>query len=171
MNTSSQQRRHYLVARRFQLRFALQILLLLLFTSVVMGWTVYYSVWKASEGELNRLLEKERIDQADALQFRQAIRTGVGQRVAFRLGLLVFIAFVFTVFATHRMAGPIRHMEKSLENRLRGEPPEPIRLRRNDEFQALARLINEVLMQPRDPRVRGDDMKRGDDRKRGDADT
>jgi hypothetical protein len=146
MNKNGQQRRHYLVARRFQLRFALQILLLLLFTSLVIGWTVYYSVWNASEGELNRLLGEERIDQSDALQFRQAIRQGVGERVVFRLVLLVFIAFVFTVFATHRMAGPMRHMEKNLQSRLRGEPPEPIRLRRNDEFQDLARLINEVLI-------------------------
>ena len=144
MNHTNQQRRHYLIATRFQLRFALQILLLLIFTSVVIGWTVYYSVWRASEGQLQRLVESERIDQADALRFRQAIQKELGEKVLFRLLILIFIAFVFTVFATHRMAGPIRHMEKYLQARLRGEPAEPIRLRKTDEFQELADLINKV---------------------------
>jgi hypothetical protein len=146
MTNNSQQRRHYLIASRFQLRFALQILLLLIFTSMVIGWTVYYSVWNASEGQLQRLLGGERIDQADALRFREAIRTEIGEKVLLRLLLLIFIAFVFTVFATHRMVGPIRHMEKNLKACLRGEYSKPIRLRKTDEFQGLAKLINEALI-------------------------
>ena len=145
MSHNNQQRRHYLIATRFQLRFALQILLLLIFTSVVIGWTVYYSVWHASEGQLHRLVGAERIDQADALQFRQAIQKELGEKVLFRLLILIFIAFVFTVFATHRMAGPLRHMEKHLQARLRGERAEPIRLRKTDEFQELADLINKAM--------------------------
>ncbi len=145
MSPNSQQRRHYLIATRFQLRFALQILLLLIFTSVVIGWTVYYSVWHASEGQLQRLVGGERIDQADAHRFRQAIQEELGEKVLLRLLILIFIAFVFTVFATHRMVGPIRHMEKHLQTRLRGEPAEPIRLRKTDEFQDLAVLINRVM--------------------------
>ncbi len=146
MTNNSQQRRHYLIAYRFQLRFALQILLLLIFTSVVIGWTVYYSVWNASEGQLQRLLAEKRIDQADALRFRETIRTEIGEKVLLRLFLLIFIAFVFTVFATHRMVGPIRHMEQNLRACQRGGPPKPIRLRKTDEFQDLAKLINEAIL-------------------------
>ena len=146
MTNNNQQRRHYLIASKFQLRFALQILLLLVFTSMVIGWTVYYSVWNASEGQLQRLLGGERIDQADALRFWSAIREEVGEKVLLRLLLLIFIAFVFTVFATHRMVGPIRHMEKNIKACLRGEPPQPIRLRKTDEFQELAKLINEAIL-------------------------
>ena len=113
---------------------------------MVIGWTVYYSVWNASEGQLQRLLGGERIDQADALRFREAIRTEIGEKVLLRLFLLIFIAFVFTVFATHRMVGPIRHMERILRACLRGEPPKPIRLRKTDEFQDLAKLINEAIL-------------------------
>ena len=113
---------------------------------MVIGWTVYYSVWNASEGQLQRMLGAERIDQADALRFREAIRQEVGEKVLLRLLLLIFIAFVFTVFATHRMIGPIRHMEKNLRAYLRGEPSKPIRLRKTDEFQDLAKLINEALL-------------------------
>ena len=144
---NNQQRRRYLIARRFQLRFALQILLLLIFTSMVIGWTVYYSVWNASEAQLQRLLGGERIDQADALRFREALRTEVGEKVLLRLLLLIFIAFVFTVFSTHRMIGPIRHMERILKARLQGESANPIRLRKTDEFQDLAKLINEAILE------------------------
>ena len=154
MTKNNQQRRHYLIARRFQLRFALQILLLLVFTSMVIGWTVYYSVWNASEGQLQRLLGGERIDQADAVRFREAIRTEVGEKLLLRFLLLIFIAFVFTIFATHRMIGPIRHMESNLRACLRGEPPKPIRLRKTDEFQDLAKLINEALLKGQETEVR-----------------
>jgi hypothetical protein len=157
MNKNSQQRRHYLIAYRFQLRFALQILLLLIFTSMVIGWTVYYSAWNASEGQLDRLLGDERINQAEALQFRQVIRAELGEKVLIRLLLLIFIAFVFTVFATHRMVGPIRHMEKNLQSRLRGEPPRPIRLRKTDEFHELANLINRVLLEEQGNQGAGQD--------------
>jgi methyl-accepting chemotaxis protein len=154
MSQNNQKRRHYLIAYRFQLRFALQILLLLIFTSLVIGWTVYYSVWAASEAQLHELIGRERIDQADAVQFRQAIRKPVGEKVLLRLLLLIFIAFVFTIFATHRMVGPIRHMEKNLQARLRGDPVQPIRLRRTDEFHDLANLINHVLLQELKSRIR-----------------
>jgi len=149
MNHNNQKRRHYLISYRFQLRFALQTLLLLIFTSIVIGWTAYYSVWSASEAELQRLLTSERIDQAEVLQFRQAIRAEAGERVVFRLLLLIFIAFVFTVFATHRMAGPIRHIEKALRGHFRGDPFDPIKLRKTDEFQDLAGLINQLLASER----------------------
>ena len=146
MNTGNQKRRHYLIAYRFQLRFALYILALLIFTSMVIGWTVYYSAWHASEDQLQLLIAGERITQADALQIREAIRSALGDKVFFRLSLLIFIAFVFTVFATHRMVGPIRHIEKTLQSRLRGDPVKPIHLRKTDEFQNLAKLINRVLV-------------------------
>jgi hypothetical protein len=154
MNKNGQQRRHYLISYRFQLRFALQILVLLIFTSLVIGWTVYYSVWNASEGQLQRLLGGERIDQSDAMQFRNAIKKEMGEKVLFRLLLLIFIAFVFTVFTTHRMAGPIRHMEQNLQKRLRGETAEPIRLRKTDEFQTLAGLLNQVLQKEQGSQVK-----------------
>ena len=152
MSKPSQQRRHYLIASRFQIRFALQILLLLLFTSIVIGWTVYYSVWTASETQLHRLVADKKISQADALRFRQAIRTEPGERTLLRLVLLIFIAFVFTVFATHRMVGPIRHIENTLQRRLRGEPVKPIRLRKTDEFKELAQMINEALLGEKETR-------------------
>ncbi len=147
MSKSSRQRRHYLIASRFQIRFALQILLLLLFTSIVIGWTVYYSVWSASETQIQRLLVDKKINQADALRFRQALRKEPGERTLFRLLLLTFIAFVYTVFATHRMVGPIRHIEAVLQRRLRGEPVDPIRLRKTDEFKGLAEMINKALLE------------------------
>ena len=147
MSKPSQQRRHYLIASRFQIRFALQILLLLLFTSIVIGWTVYYAAWTASETQLQRLVVDKKINQADALRFRQAVRTELGEKTLLRLFLLIFVAFVFTIFATHRMVGPIRHIENTLQRRLRGEPIQPIRLRKTDEFQHLAEMINEVLLE------------------------
>ncbi len=139
------QRRRYLVSRRFQLRFALQVLLLLTFTSVVIGWTVYYPIWRISEHQLRQWVATERISPADAQAFHSAVRAELGRKLFPRFLLLLFISFVFTVFATHRIAGPILRMEESLRAHLKGRRVGPIRLRRGDEFHRLAGLINRAM--------------------------
>ncbi len=138
-------RRRYLVARRFQLRFALQTLLLLVLTSLVIGWSLYYGIWNASEEQLQLLMSQNLIDHEDALEFQKSIHSSLWERVLLRLLLLIFIAFVFTVFTTHRIAGPVSHMEGAVQDYLNGNPPRTIKLRKTDEFQNMAELLNDLM--------------------------
>jgi len=56
-------------------------------------------------------------------------------------GLLVALA---SMFLTHRFAGPLYRLEKSLEEMLRGNFNFEIRLRTHDEAKELAQMVNEL---------------------------
>jgi len=145
MNEENHQRRHYLIAYRFQLGFIFKIVLLVIFTSVVIGWSVYYKAWNVAEDQIEILLSRGHIDQEGAVQFRQAIRSSFYEKALLRFLLLIFIAFVPTIIMTHRLVGPIYHMEKTIQNFLDGKPVRPIKLRKKDEFHTLAALLNRVM--------------------------
>jgi methyl-accepting chemotaxis protein len=55
-------------------------------------------------------------------------------------GLIVILA---SIFLTHRFAGPVYRIEKSLEEMLKGNFDFEIRLRTNDEAKELAQMMNE----------------------------
>lgn len=59
------------------------------------------------------------------------------------------IGFVMSVLAgiyySHRLAGPIYRIRRTLRDALEGKAPEPIVLRKSDEFKELAEDINHLL--------------------------
>ena len=99
------------------------------------------------------MLGEERIDQADALRFRETIRTEIGEKVLLRLFLLIFIAFVFTVFATHRMVARFDTWRRTLKPVCAGSLRSRSAYGKRDEFQDLAKLTNEALLENSGVRV------------------
>lgn len=59
--------------------------------------------------------------------------------------LNIVVISIFNLFFSHKMAGPLYNMEKSLKNYIAGHRIHPIRLRKGDMFQELADLINQSL--------------------------
>ncbi|MDH3237417.1 MAG: hypothetical protein OEM42_04470 [Deltaproteobacteria bacterium] len=49
--------------------------------------------------------------------------------------------FFYTLIFSHRIAGPIHRINKALEMMLRGEFPKSITLRKGDQFQETAKLL------------------------------
>ena len=62
-------------------------------------------------------------------------------------GLIVLIptAAVFSIYLTHRMAGPLFRIEQIAREMIQGNLAIRIRLRKGDELKELAGLINEAL--------------------------
>ena len=62
-------------------------------------------------------------------------------------GLLVLIpaAAVFSIYLTHRVAGPLFRIELTAREMIRGNLALRIRLRKGDELHELAGLVNETL--------------------------
>ncbi len=62
-------------------------------------------------------------------------------------GLLVLIpaAALFSIYLTHRLAGPLFRVEHAARELIRGNLALRLRLRKGDELQELAGLINEAL--------------------------
>ncbi|MBL8020371.1 MAG: methyl-accepting chemotaxis protein [Leptospirales bacterium] len=59
--------------------------------------------------------------------------------------LNLVIIVVFSLFYSHSMAGPIHSIKMTLKDLAEGAPPRAIRIRKSDQFQDLAELLNEVV--------------------------
>ena len=61
------------------------------------------------------------------------------------LVVLIPAAAVFSIYLTHRLAGPLFRIEQTARELIRGNLALRIRLRKGDELHELAGLLNEVL--------------------------
>ena len=61
------------------------------------------------------------------------------------LAILIPAAAVFSIYLTHRLAGPVYRIEQTARELIRGNLALRIRLRKGDELHELAGLLNEVL--------------------------
>ncbi len=59
--------------------------------------------------------------------------------------LYLALITIFSVFKSHKMAGPIYSIKRSLQKIASGDPIEKIRIRKDDEFQELVDVLNEVI--------------------------
>jgi len=73
--------------------------------------------------------------------------------VARRINLIILIALPITLFViwimalelSHNIAGPIKRLEKELDEIIAGKEASPIKLREKDELKPLADRINRLL--------------------------
>ncbi len=64
--------------------------------------------------------------------------------------LNVIIVSLFSIFFSHKMAGPIKRIKNTLEAHNNHKPVNVIKLRKGDFFQDLAELINKALFKKSD---------------------
>ena len=65
----------------------------------------------------------------------------------FGIGILIIVVQIalLTIFFSHKLAGPVYRFEKMCHTLIEGNYTDKIYLRRGDEMQNLANLINEVI--------------------------
>lgn len=65
----------------------------------------------------------------------------------FGIGIFLIVVQIalLTIFFSHKLAGPIYRLEKTCHNLINGDYTEKIFLRKGDELQNLAGLLNEVI--------------------------
>ena len=67
--------------------------------------------------------------------------------------LNLIVISLFSVFFSHKMAGPVKRIKNTLEAYAKHAPVHPIKLRKGDFFQDLAELINQALLRRTDKDV------------------
>ena len=67
--------------------------------------------------------------------------------------LNLIVISLFSVFFSHKMAGPIKRIKNTLAAYSNHAPVHPIKLRKGDFFQDLAELINQALLRRTDKDV------------------
>jgi len=140
-------RNHIRVEKAFRLRQMRPVILLVLFsvlTSALVFGQFYSNILELfSGGDLPLYFTPEEIE---ALSARIP---GVRETVLKWLGLLALInlsvvLLAMTVF-THRLGGPIHHIKKQLALLGQGDFSGNVRLRKGDELQDLAALLNDSI--------------------------
>jgi len=69
----------------------------------------------------------------------------LAQTIWLALAVLIPTAAVFSIYLTHRLAGPLFRIEQTARELIRGNLALRIRLRKGDELHELAGLLNEVF--------------------------
>lgn len=128
-------RRNYFVKKRFQTRFSVYFLALLILEAILIGALFLY----VSKGTLTSayLQEGLRIERTSSFFFVSFIMISLIVGVA--VGLSAFAVFIYL---SHRMAGPLYRFEKSLNEVANGDLVYRIRLRKTDQFMELQDSLN-----------------------------
>jgi len=125
-------RTNYLINKKFQLAFAARFVFIITLISAFIGFQLYAIVWPV----VSRFVPEQTM-------------TFITHQIIFRgilfLSLAALIIIVIAIVISHRVAGPIFSMERTIDRIVRGEKVEFIRLRKNDELKGLAEKINGLI--------------------------
>ena len=129
-------RTQFIVKKSFQLRYIGLILAVMLFSSLIAGYTIYYNSWVFLGSKLANV-------------YPQGMLVQIFKTVNLRLTInLVFVAIMCTgigIIASHRIAGPLDRMTRFLKSVKEGDYSKRIKLRDKDELIDLANAINELV--------------------------
>jgi signal transduction histidine kinase len=140
-------RKQYLVDRGFQLKWAGRIFLIMFIISLAVGWTIYYAVWDATINQLMGLVAQGILSQSQVLAVSSTIKSSIALALLSRGLIVLFVLAVLSILLTHRIAGPIFKIKKTIRIIGDGKTSERVVLRKRDEFKDLAQELNTLLDQ------------------------
>ena len=124
--------RNYLIHPSLQVRIAVECAIAAILIALLSGGLVLASVWSVmTEFAPDGLIPYHRELLIIGLVFGS-------------IGIACVVA-ALSLVVTHRIAGPIYHIQQHLTHVLQGKSVMPLHLRRGDEFHELANLINQVI--------------------------
>ena len=167
-------RTHFFIDRKFQGRYMLTFLIPMLILLAFMLFTLYFAsqtiistTVRIIKQDIENKVALELQDQSNPSAERyEAVVSGISDYLrtfssnkefkknllnsllwVFGIGvLLVIIQIVLlTIYFSHKVAGPVYRFEKVCHNMIEGNYKDQIHLRRGDEMQNLATLLNEVI--------------------------
>jgi HAMP domain-containing protein len=129
-------RTKFIVKKGFQLRYIGLILAVMLFSSLIAGYTIYYNSWVFLGSKLANVYPQGMLAQ---------IFKAVNFKLTINLTLIAIICVGIGIIASHRIAGPIDRMVKFLNSVKSGDYSKRLKLREKDELVDLANAINELV--------------------------
>ncbi len=129
-------RTQYLIATQFQLKFVGIILVFMFIGAFISAFTIYYYTWLLLGEKLANISPQGRL--ITVLKTSNMILLG-------RMLLITPMVAILAVLLSHRIAGPLYRIKKTLEEVAAGNYGLRIRLRRTDELQDVAESMNKVI--------------------------
>jgi nitrogen fixation/metabolism regulation signal transduction histidine kinase len=188
-------RKHVFIDRKFQGRymvtFLVPLVVLLLFmvvTIYMVSQTIVNTTVRIIKSDVENTIAMKLQDQQNpSVQSYQAVLMEIRAHLStftnnkelrksflvsllwvFGIGLLIVIIQIvyLTIYFSHRIAGPVYRFEKVCHNVIDGIYTDQIRLRKGDEMQNLAVLLNEAIKLTRERMIElGDSKECGDSKK------
>ncbi|WCL47545.1 hypothetical protein [Leptospira sp. GIMC2001] len=167
-NTKKSFRFRYIIDKEFQFKFLLHFSILFIFgVLATLGFLYWLNQSKYEGGAVFRLrqdpiqvyykVEPDPGDPASELKYvprdiylpdydhkldRYSIQSSA---VVILSTIYLFLISFFSIFKSHKMAGPIHNIKRNLKRLADGEDIQFIRTRKGDEFQELVDELNRVI--------------------------
>jgi hypothetical protein len=127
-------RTQYLINKRMQLTFTARFLVVTILFSLFVGFLAYVTMWPVASAFVPKGL-------IDLVKHQILIRT-----ILFSIPA-VGVIIAFGIVVSHRIAGPLYRIERTIDEAVRGEDVAFIRLRKKDEqaLKDLAERINTLI--------------------------
>ena len=154
-------RRNYLIRKGFQIRFSFLIFITTFVIGVIAVWTTYITTWNelTTQVQSKQFYEKIRTSYNSNDELKNASMVNsliivefseIFERVSvvLVLRLLVgsFLLFVLSIFASHKIAGPLYRMENAAHAVQKGDLSVDLgKLRAGDELGDLAKALNGAI--------------------------
>lgn len=125
---------HYLINKRMQFAFTARVLIVTILFAMFIGFLGYITVWPI----ILAYVPKNFIDLA---------RHQIFVRTILFLIPAVLVVIGFSIVISHRVAGPLYRIERTIDKVVQGEDVEYIRLRKKDdpELKILTTRINDLI--------------------------
>lgn len=125
-------RKKFLVKQSFQFKYALLLIFAILFVVAIVAWNLYY---EAGAIILDRTRTGNVVDLVSAYN----------KMLLHSLPMIFLVIAGVSIFISHEVAGPLTHLEKSMQKVREGDLAEKVQLRRGDEFKELAVIFNDMI--------------------------
>lgn len=129
-------RTHYIVEREMQLKYAALILIHLVIFFVITALVIYFSGWREIIEKLSNV-------------YPQVMLVGILNKIYMRLCigflLLLPVAVISAILASHKIAGPLVRIKRSIDQLAAGDYNLFVKLRKGDYLQDVADLLNKLV--------------------------
>ena len=115
-----------------QLGVTIRFMMVTILFALFIGFEVYISIWPV----VSEFVPKE---------VMHLVRRQVLVRTALFLVPIILVIASFTVLISHRVAGPLFRIQRTIDEVVRGGDVEYIRLRKKDELKGLAAKVNDLI--------------------------
>lgn len=126
-------RRRYLIKTKLQLNLAFRFLIIISALFAFIGFEAYVTTWPV----VSEFVPEDSLNQVNRL---------IILRFSYFIFPILFVITAITIVFSHRIAGPIYRLERTLDRLIQGEDVESIQLRRGDELKGLAAKVNELIL-------------------------
>jgi hypothetical protein len=138
-------RRHYLIDKNLQINFTILLIMIGVINAVFFGFIFY--LFSQHIAMVYKPLLIDTVIQENVVQFKNFI---LWRTILFGIAFECILIILLGIFFSHRIAGPLFKISRSLREIAQGRNPGLIKLRKDDMLKNFAETVNEMIISLKD---------------------